>query len=87
MVHNDQLIIPYAMSDSIAGIATLCLPELMAQLREIAFMRKRGIDSAGPIINRRVLLVARLCQATQRVSRDEQVIDCSNCGERIRVSK
>ena len=32
MVHNDQLIIPYAMSDSIAGIATLSLPELMAQL-------------------------------------------------------
>ncbi|UCG16464.1 MAG: glycoside hydrolase family 130 protein [Phycisphaerales bacterium] len=32
MVHNDQLIIPYAMSDSVAGIATLSLPELMAQL-------------------------------------------------------
>jgi predicted GH43/DUF377 family glycosyl hydrolase len=32
MIHNDQLIIPYAMSDSIAGIATLSLPELMAQL-------------------------------------------------------
>jgi predicted GH43/DUF377 family glycosyl hydrolase len=32
MVHNDQLIIPYAMSDSIAGIATLSLEELMAQL-------------------------------------------------------
>ena len=32
MVHNDQLIIPYAMSDSIAGVATLSLPELMTQL-------------------------------------------------------
>jgi predicted GH43/DUF377 family glycosyl hydrolase len=32
MVHNDQLIIPYAMSDSYAGIATLSLPELLAQL-------------------------------------------------------
>ncbi|MFH1420023.1 MAG: glycoside hydrolase family 130 protein [Planctomycetota bacterium] len=32
MVHNDQLIIPYAMSDSIAGIATLSLSELTAQL-------------------------------------------------------
>ena len=28
-----------------------------------------------------------LCQVTQRVTRDEQVIDCANCGERIRVSK
>ena len=32
MIHNDQLIIPYAMSDSVAGIATLSLPELMTQL-------------------------------------------------------
>ncbi|MCH7870363.1 MAG: glycoside hydrolase family 130 protein [Planctomycetes bacterium] len=32
MIHNRQLIIPYAMSDSVAGIATLSLPELMAQL-------------------------------------------------------
>jgi predicted GH43/DUF377 family glycosyl hydrolase len=32
MVHNGQLIIPYAMSDSVAGIATLSLAELMAQL-------------------------------------------------------
>ncbi len=32
MVHNDQLIIPYAMSDSVSGIATLSLPELLAQL-------------------------------------------------------
>jgi predicted GH43/DUF377 family glycosyl hydrolase len=32
MVHNDQLIIPYAMSDSVAGIATLSMTELMAQL-------------------------------------------------------
>lgn len=32
MVHNDQLIIPYAMSDSVAGIATLSLRDLMAQL-------------------------------------------------------
>ncbi len=32
MVHGDQLIIPYAMSDSSAGIATLSLPELMGQL-------------------------------------------------------
>jgi predicted GH43/DUF377 family glycosyl hydrolase len=33
MIHNDQLIIPYAMSDSVAGIASLSLAELMAQLR------------------------------------------------------
>jgi hypothetical protein len=32
MIHNQQLIIPYAMSDSVAGIATLSLPDLMAQL-------------------------------------------------------
>ena len=32
MVHNDQLIIPYAMSDSVAGIATVPLPELMTRL-------------------------------------------------------
>ncbi len=32
MIHNGQLIIPYAMSDSVAGIATLSLPELMTQL-------------------------------------------------------
>ena len=32
MIHNDQLIIPYAMSDSVAGIATVSVPELIAQL-------------------------------------------------------
>jgi predicted GH43/DUF377 family glycosyl hydrolase len=32
MVHNGKLIIPYAMSDSRAGIATLSLAELMAEL-------------------------------------------------------
>jgi predicted GH43/DUF377 family glycosyl hydrolase len=32
MVHNGQLIIPYAMSDSVAGIATLSLAEIMAEL-------------------------------------------------------
>ena len=32
MVHKNQLIIPYAMSDSVAGIATLALPDLLAQL-------------------------------------------------------
>ena len=32
MVHNDQFIIPYAMSDSVAGIATLSLAELIAEL-------------------------------------------------------
>jgi predicted GH43/DUF377 family glycosyl hydrolase len=32
MVHNGQLIIPYAMSDSVAGIARLSLAELLALL-------------------------------------------------------
>lgn len=32
MIHNDQLIIAYAMSDSAAGIATLPLSDLLAQL-------------------------------------------------------
>lgn len=32
MVHNGQLIIPYAMSDSAAGMARLSLAELLAQL-------------------------------------------------------
>ena len=32
MVHNGQLIMPYAMSDSATGFATICLPELLDHL-------------------------------------------------------
>ncbi|MCG8404083.1 MAG: glycoside hydrolase family 130 protein [Phycisphaerales bacterium] len=34
MIHHDELIIPYAMSDTWSGIATAPLPELLASLRK-----------------------------------------------------
>jgi predicted GH43/DUF377 family glycosyl hydrolase len=32
IIHNNELIIPYAMSDTSSGIATVSVPELLARL-------------------------------------------------------
>jgi predicted GH43/DUF377 family glycosyl hydrolase len=34
MIHNDTLIVPYAMSDMYSGFATVPLPDLLAVLQE-----------------------------------------------------
>jgi predicted GH43/DUF377 family glycosyl hydrolase len=34
MIHRDQLIIPYAMSDSVSGIATIAVADLLRQLKQ-----------------------------------------------------